>query len=206
MQKRLTRDQRRERTRTDLLEAARQVFLERGFHGASLEEISSAAGYTTGALQSNFESKDQLFLAVFDEYSASRVRSLVDAVLDEASFEQGVRAGARLAWQATLDEPRWNPLLVEFWTHAARREPTRHAMSERHERSMVAIATLIEELARRHGMEYVIPAREVARGSAALVRGMVLERVLNPNVGDSAQFEEMWTAMTTGLAQTRKET
>jgi AcrR family transcriptional regulator len=200
---RLTREQRRQQTRGDLLAAARSVFLERGFHGASLEEISREAGYTKGAVQSNWESKDELFLAVFDEFSALRVRSYVEAVLGGDTFDEGVRNSARLAWSGAREEPGWTALLVEFWTHVSRREPLRHAMSERHERAMEAIAGVIEELAARHGLEFTLPAREVARGSAALLRGLELERTLDPEAGDAAQFEEMWTAFVSGLVRER---
>jgi AcrR family transcriptional regulator len=47
-----------------LLEAAQRVFLRDGFHGASLDAIAEEAGYTTGAVYSNFRGKDDLFLAV----------------------------------------------------------------------------------------------------------------------------------------------
>ncbi len=43
--------------------AARTVFLRRGFHGASLDEIAEEAGYTKGAVYSNFAGKDDLYLA-----------------------------------------------------------------------------------------------------------------------------------------------
>lgn len=200
---RVTREERRRQTRSDLLAAARRVFLARGFHGASLEEISREAGYTKGAVQSNWDSKDELFLSVFDEFRALRIRSYVETVLDAATFEDGVRRGARLAWSGAREEPQWTALLVEFWTHVSRREPLRRAMSERHERAMDAIGGLMEELAARHGLAYTIPAREVARGSAALLRGMELERTLDPDAGDAARFEEMWTAYVRGLVRER---
>jgi AcrR family transcriptional regulator len=201
---RVTREERRLQTRSGLVAAARRVFLERGFHGASLEEISRVAGYTKGAVQSNWDSKDELFLSVFDDFSALRVRSYVERVLDAATFEEGVRRAAQVAWSGSRDEPGWTSLLVEFWTHVARRDGLRAAMSERHERAMDAIAALIDELASRHGLEYVIPTREVARGSAALLRGMVLERTLDPDAGDAAHFEEMWTAYVCGLVRERE--
>ena len=200
---RITREERRRRTRSDLLAAARRVFLARGFHGASLEEISREAGYTKGAVQSNWESKDELFLAVFDEFRALRIRSYVENVLDGATFEEGVRRGARVAWSGARAEPEWTALLVEFWTHVSRRDGLRRAMSQRHERAMDAVAGVLEELARRHGVEFLIPTREVARGSAALLRGLELERTLDPDAGDAAQFEEMWTAFVRGLVRER---
>ena len=66
MATRLTRPERKAATRRELLDAARTVFLRRGFHGASLDEIAEEAGYTKGAVYSNFEDKDALFLAVLD--------------------------------------------------------------------------------------------------------------------------------------------
>jgi predicted glycosyltransferase len=61
------------------------------------------------------------------------------------------------------------------------------------------------ELAARHGLEFTIPAREIARGSAALVRGLELERTLDPDFGDAGHFEAIWTAFVTGLSRPREE-
>src|ERR1700728_3407945 len=69
----LTADRRRQQTRDVLLQAAAQVFAERGFHGASLDEVAAAAGFTKGAVYSNFKSKDDLFLALLE---ASYAREL----------------------------------------------------------------------------------------------------------------------------------
>ena len=61
----LTQERRRQLTREHLLAAAAQVFAERGFYGATLDEVARVAGFTKGAVYSNFESKDDLFLALF---------------------------------------------------------------------------------------------------------------------------------------------
>src|SRR5204862_4334863 len=63
---RLTQAERKQRTRAELVSTARNAFLERGFHGASLDEIAEEAGYSKGAVYSNFAGKDDLFLAVLD--------------------------------------------------------------------------------------------------------------------------------------------
>ena len=67
---RLTPERRRELTREALLDAASEVFARHGYDGGTLEEIATAAGFTTGAIYSNFGSKQDLFLAVLDERSA----------------------------------------------------------------------------------------------------------------------------------------
>lgn len=63
-----TRERRLERTRSLLLDAAEQVFAEKGFTPASLDDIARAAGYTKGAIYKHFATKEDLFLAVSDRY------------------------------------------------------------------------------------------------------------------------------------------
>jgi AcrR family transcriptional regulator len=181
--------------------AARAVFLERGFHDASLEEISARAGYSTGAVYSNFASKDDLFLAVLGDRSDARVRDFREHVLASDTFEDGIRAAGRLSWQAARETPEWIPVLTEFWIHAAGRDGIRGAASASHHDAMDEIGELIEQLGERHGVEYAIPARDVARGSSALVRGMELERLLDPRADEAGLFEEMWMAFIRGLAR-----
>ncbi|ORW33553.1 TetR family transcriptional regulator [Mycobacterium paraense] len=68
MVERWTRERRLEHTRSTLLDAAEEVFAEKGFMAASLDDIASAAGYTKGAIYKHFATKEDLFLAVSDRY------------------------------------------------------------------------------------------------------------------------------------------
>ena len=63
----LTAERRRQQTREYLLHAAAQVFAERGFHEATIDEVASAAGFTKGAVYSNFKNKEDLFLALLED-------------------------------------------------------------------------------------------------------------------------------------------
>ena len=65
----LTPERRREMTRQHLLDAAAIVFARKGFHGATLDEVAKLAGFTKGAVYSNFKSKDDLFLALLEQKS-----------------------------------------------------------------------------------------------------------------------------------------
>ena len=82
---------RRENTRARLLDAAAQVFAEVGLEGASVEAICERAGFTRGAFYSNFESKDQLFLALASSVAEQRLAS-VRGRIDEF-VASGVLAG-----------------------------------------------------------------------------------------------------------------
>jgi AcrR family transcriptional regulator len=197
----LTHAERKRRTRSGLVETARKVFLERGFHGASLDEIAEAAGYSKGAVYSNFASKADLFLAVLDAHYEQRARAYADVVLDESDLEAAYRAVARFRLEAQAREPEWEGLLLEFWTYAARRDDLREALVERRERFLDLIAGLIEELASRHGVAYTIPTLDIARGSSALLRGMAIERMLDPSASSGDALEQMHTAYMKGLTK-----
>src|SRR5215472_12573955 len=107
-----------------------------------------------------------------------------------------------MSWEMTGGaeaDPRWVPVLIEFWTHASRHEALRRQVSERHERNLDTIAALLEGLADRHGVSFRIPAREVARGHSAQRNGMELERLLDPGAADPRAMEEMTTGFVLGM-------
>src|SRR5262245_34882102 len=116
---RRTRRDGQAQTRADLIAAARHVFLSRGFHAATLDEIAEQAGYTKGAVYSNSTGKDALFLALLTEHFARRAEvyaSIVDASDD---IEQTYRTVARVMLEAYEREPKWWPLVSDFSSHAS---------------------------------------------------------------------------------------
>src|SRR3954469_18000027 len=72
MATRLTRPEQVPRNRGLVLEAARRVFLDRGYAGATLEAIADAAGFSKGVVYSQFAGKPDLFLALLDRRIAER--------------------------------------------------------------------------------------------------------------------------------------
>ena len=79
MAARLTQKERRELTRRQLLDAAAVVFAARGYHAASIDDIADAAGFTKGAVYSNFASKEDLFLALIRERQAQMLEAFFAA-------------------------------------------------------------------------------------------------------------------------------
>src|SRR5499426_3908325 len=82
----LTPDRRRAMTRRHLLDAAAIVFARNGFHGATLDEVAATAGFTKGAVYSNFKSKDDLFLALLEDRT-DRQLAVVSDVLAAGGHE-----------------------------------------------------------------------------------------------------------------------
>jgi AcrR family transcriptional regulator len=126
---RLTRDERRQETREQLLAAAERVFAARGYHGASVAEIADAAGYTTGALYSNFAGKEELFLALLDRRQADQSEALA------ASGVRNTAAGAGIADVAAPVDPdawTWGLLALEFYLYAMREPRLRPELASRY--------------------------------------------------------------------------
>src|ERR1700722_9524178 len=117
---RLTREQSRANTRERLLSAARSVFARAGFHGASVDEIASEAGFSTGALYSNFEGKEDLFLVLMEREIDEHAREIADVVQARASVAERATGGAR-QWMTTIErEPELLLLFMEFWAYGVR--------------------------------------------------------------------------------------
>jgi AcrR family transcriptional regulator len=191
---RLTRAERKEQIRADLVASARQVFLHRGFHQASLEEIALEAGWSKGAVFSNFAGKDELFLAVIEEQNCRRQREQIAEMRSAATLAEALRAAGREMAGTHARDPEWAPLLVEFWTHASRRAELRARASAAHEQLLDVYAGIVAEIAARAGLEFVAPTKAVCRGAAALARGLALERVLDPSTVPDSEFEEQFCA------------
>ena len=83
--RRLSRTQSRARTRLASLVAGEQAFAERGFHGATVEDIAESAGFTRGAFYANFRDKADLLLTLLDERSRTNLDQLDERVEAEPS-------------------------------------------------------------------------------------------------------------------------
>jgi AcrR family transcriptional regulator len=200
---RLTRSERKEQTRSGLLDAARRVFVRKGFHGATLDEIAEEAGYTKGAVYSNFADKDALFLAVLEQHYERRVAAQrqLFAELDDRDLEVARRAVARGIYAAYERDPAWWALVADFSTHASRDPELREQLRGLREWFLAGMAELIDMIAERHGIAFPITVQEVARGTGALLRGLMLDWILDPDGDDrAAVFEEMVAAYLRGLA------
>jgi AcrR family transcriptional regulator len=180
------------------------VFLHRGFHAASLDEIAEEAGYTKGAVYSNFASKDDLFLAVLDDYFKRRADAYREIVPAHADLDDAYRAVARFWRDANEREPEWARLVAEFLIHASRHEPLRNAAREVRERGLDAISAIVAPIAARQGLEFTLPLKQVIRGSGALNRGLAIEQLLDPDL-PAALFEEAHVAYMRGLTRRMAE-
>jgi AcrR family transcriptional regulator len=201
------RDEQRALTRRRLLDGAEAVFARSGFHGASVEELAREAGATTGALYSNFASKEDLFLALFEERIAADVGDYSEIVAEGATIEEQAR-GAADRWMAILRErPDYFPLLIEFWSYAIREPALRKRLAGRFAALRSASARLALEGAERQGYSPRAEAGElVGMLINALGNGLALEKLADPDAVPDDLYGDMLVLIFTALGALARET
>jgi AcrR family transcriptional regulator len=178
---RMTREQSKAHTRERLLDAARSVFARGGFHGASVEEIASEAGFSTGALYSNFDGKEDLFLALMEREIAAHAREIAEAVGARASVDERAKGGAR-QWMTMIErEPELLLLFMEFWAYGVRDAQVRPKVAERFAQMRQTLTVLIAEGVRDFDLELALPAEQLAVAIDALADGIARQKLADPD-------------------------
>jgi AcrR family transcriptional regulator len=190
-----TRKERQERTREELVAAAAKVFARRGYHRATVEEIAAEAGFSTGAVYSNFAGKEELFLAIADRKVGARIDE-IRAVGDAA--EGGGEAGAEAAdqFRAFLEaDPEWPLLFYEFWSLSVRNPELQGELGKRREAIRDALAETLDRVAGQLGFELRFPAVQLATAIAASLNGLAFERAADPDALPDEVFAQFVTAV-----------
>ncbi len=191
---RLSRPEQTERNRALLLAAARRVFLARGYHGATLEQIADDAGFSKGVVYSQFRSKADLFLALLDERIAERARDnvrVVTALAQDVGGWRGVVAMIEHAARIARAEPQWGLLVIEFRVHAARDSALNERYAAAHERTIEGVADVVRRLYEVVTEEPPGPVRQVAEFVLAVGAGAELEQAVNGDGLPGALLERL---------------
>jgi AcrR family transcriptional regulator len=180
-QRRKTRAEAQARTRADLLEAAARVFKRRGYEGASVAEIADAAGYSHGALYSNFHSKEDLFLELYEQWVARRVAEIDATWSAEHTLEERAKAAADDWLERLGADPTPFLLRLELTVRAAHDRRLRQKLATRTGAVPLAVRRLVESAIEERDAELSpIPAEEIALAFQALSLGLALEGLTDP--------------------------
>jgi AcrR family transcriptional regulator len=178
--RRLTRAEKQVETRARLIQAAASVFARRGFQAATVEEIADEAGYSHGAVYSNFAGKEELFLAVFEQYMAARIEEVSQASEIEGSFAERARAGAD-QWMQRFSQDRPTFLLhLEFMIHAARNPHLSEQLGARMAALRLEIERRLLEREAQTKAPLPLPAADIALLVRALGIGLAVEALNQP--------------------------
>ena len=175
---RLTPERRRQLTRDALVAAAAEVFTAKGFHAASLDEIADAAGFTRGAIYSNFGSKEELLFAVYDRLDDMTLASMADAI-DERGVG-GATTAASAVWARLLGRSRdMIALSLELHLYALRNPEARERLARLEQQASAKLAAFIEDSFARQGMRLRMSATDLADIGRAGVNGLELAAAIS---------------------------
>jgi AcrR family transcriptional regulator len=176
----LTPDRRRELTRRHLLDAAASEFARNGFNGASLDDVAAAAGFTKGAVYSNFASKADLFLAVMDDRMERQAATLSEEIQVDDTPTANL-AHIQEAIEETSWGTEWIALWLEFLLYAVRNPEAQEKLASMRARQRATVEAMIAGEYERRG---ATPKRSVpllALISLALFDGIDVERLVDPD-------------------------
>lgn len=158
------------------MQAARELIREKGFEHTSLEQIAERAGMTTGAIYGNFKSRDDLFIALGQTYwapikphvepgadLAGVMRAIAEATIAAIPDRKAVVVGRLTGLAYTLQNETMRENVEKITAES-------YAAGEKWLRSV----TRVEELP--------MPAGQLVRVVHALMEGLVLQRLLTPDL------------------------
>ena len=172
---RLTRAEAKARTRERLLDAAARVFAQKGLAGASVDEIAEAAGYSIGAVYSNFGGKEQLFVELLKERANDRITRAAEIMAD-AEPGDALRSMGQLVIEVADKDTDFAPLQAEFWLYAVRNPELMDTLAQRMREPRDLLAALV-------GRSVPDPALagELSTVVVALFQGLVRLRRTDPD-------------------------
>jgi AcrR family transcriptional regulator len=164
--------------------------------------VAEEAGYSKGAVYSNFENKDELFLAVLERRVDSRALAIETEVpTDQPITDQAAQAGTAF-FEVFLQRSQWSLLLMEFSTYAARHPKLRERFAVRNRRLRDAMAGLIDRHLSALGLRAPISNEDLATILFALGDGFIMTKLTEPDAVSDDLFGQALVLMLAGLQPT----
>lgn len=179
--------------RDRILDAALEVFAAEGFAGATIDAIGQAAGFTKGAVYSNFGSKDELFLALLDRQFELR-GELIATAFDRGGGDTAATAEAlsRVMLDSIRDHTDYHIVFIEYWLRAVRDPELRQRLIARRSAAVDEALHIVENAG-------AAPSSPDLSGLAQLVvtvtAGIAMEEVLRPGAVPPEMFARLIAAL-----------
>jgi AcrR family transcriptional regulator len=191
-------------SREQLLAAASRVFARSGYHGASMSEIAAEAGFSKGALYWSFASKEELFFALLDELDG-HLRALI-ATSTATPVGEATKGELSRGLSAVLENGRDVVLLFHEYSALAVRDPKVAARyAERNERLREEIAASMRARHEAAGIPLALPAEQLATAVIALVDGLSIQQLTEPDAVPEDLFGQILSLIEDGMTLRAKE-
>ena len=127
-----TQEERRTETRARLLDAAAELFAERGIEASSIDAIAAAADRTSGAVYAHFGGKEGLLFALLESWVDAASAVINAELLAATTLDERLAALWRNVADPPSGGPKWIALEHELWSYAVRHEDARRFLARRY--------------------------------------------------------------------------
>jgi AcrR family transcriptional regulator len=183
--------------RDRILDAASKVFAAEGFAGATIDAIGQAAGFTKGAVYSNFGSKDELFLALLDREFELRGEQIATALESDGDSAATAQTLSRSVLDSVHDHADYYVLFVEYWLRAVRDPELRERLIARRRAAAAEQAdNFTDSAAAASGR----PLADLAQLVVTMNLGIAMEEVLRPGTIDPELLAQLITSLLESVA------
>ncbi|CPU54694.1 Putative transcriptional regulator, TetR family [Mycobacteroides abscessus subsp. massiliense] len=177
--KRLSRTESQELTRAKLIESATRLYLENGYVATSTDQVAEAAGFSRGALYSNFRSKEDLALAVLDAHTEEQFQEIA-AVAADLPPERFTRFETWLT--KSMGDRRWALFKSEVALSARANPELRQQLAARDQLARQALSVLLGRVEAESGNPLPAAPETLARAILALAKGIAIEGLVDDEV------------------------
>jgi len=157
------------------------MFLRDGYAATSLERVADEAGFSKGAVYSNFAGKDDLCLAVLDSIHEEVAGAVLGSLEGAATVEEALRSFDSWA-ESRLGDPEWSALEAEFSARSRQDPQLRAALAQRNLRLRGTIASALTRTAEEHGIVLPLSVDELATALLSLGIGIGVQRSLDHEI------------------------
>ncbi|MCZ4582946.1 TetR/AcrR family transcriptional regulator [Rhodococcus opacus] len=178
---RLTRSESQARTRAHLVATARDLFLADGYAATSLEKVADEAGYSKGAVYSNFKNKKELCLEVLGLIHATKGQEIAEALGGGDTMEERLEAFQTWA-EKTLGDVGWTMLEFELIVLSRHDPELRDALTATLGVAREITVTLLKSFTDSLGVVLPVPAEDAAGSILSLGVGLGIQRAIDPTI------------------------
>ncbi len=180
--------------RAQILDGALQVFGTRGYHAATMDELVVACGLSKGSLYWHFDSKEDVFLALFDAFVEESFEAFDEAAEHQSAVE-ALRSGFHDLLERLTQHGPMMPAWLEFLAHPE----ARRRFAAVYDQTRAVLADLLHRAAEEGDVRKDLSALGMATALVAAAEGLVLQAVVDPDFDAREHLPVVWDGLLGGF-------
>lgn len=187
------------------MDAAAETFARKGYAAASVDEIAELAGFSVGAVYSNFAGKEQLFAELMAERGADRVEWVAQTLHSARGRTDTALAEVGRMLIAVADKNIESAALqTEFWLHAVRNPDTMQILAAGSDRTVGLLRDVLADVLVQHGVDDTVTPESFTVVVLALFQGLIRQRRIDPSRVSEDLFGQALTWQLAGMPKKRR--